>query len=77
MSLKVNGRAVGDVTIVDLNGRIVLGEETGTFRDAVRQLLDEGKKMILLNLGDVSFIDSSGLGQFVSSHVTATNRGRV
>ena len=75
MSLKVNGRAVGDVTIVDLNGRIVLGEETGTFRDTVRQLLDEGKKKILLNLGDVSFIDSSGLGQFVSSHVTATNRG--
>ena len=75
MSLKVNVRAVGDVTILDLNGRIVLGEESGTFRDAIRQLLDEGKKMILLNFADVKSVDSSGLGQLVSSHVTATNQG--
>ena len=75
MSLKVNVRAVGDVTILDLNGRIVPGEESGTFRDAIRQLLDEGKKMILLNFADVKSVDSSGLGQLVSSHVTATNQG--
>ncbi len=75
MSLKVNVRAVGDVTIVDLNGRIVLGEESGTFRDAVRQLLDDGKKKILLNFADINSVDSSGLGQLVSSHVTATNQG--
>ncbi len=75
MSLKVNVRENGDVTIVDLNGRIVLGEESGTFRETVRKLLKDGKKLILLNFADVNSVDSSGLGQLVSSYVTATNQG--
>lgn len=75
MSLKINIRKVGNVSIVDLHGRIVLGEETAGLRETVAQMLREGKKNILLNLADVSFIDSTGVGQLVSCYVTAENRG--
>ena len=75
MSLKINVREIGDVSIVDLNGRIVMGEETASLRETVAKMLQEGKKNILLNLADVSFIDSTGVGQLVSCYVTAGNRG--
>jgi anti-sigma B factor antagonist len=60
-------RQVGGVTIVDISGRIVLGEESAALRDLVRDLLSKGHKKILFNLGDVNYIDSSGLGHLVSA----------
>jgi anti-sigma B factor antagonist len=68
-------REVNGVVIVDLSGRITLGEASGKLRDTVRDLLSKGNKKILLNLGDVTYIDSSGLGELVSSYTTAANQG--
>jgi anti-sigma B factor antagonist len=68
-------REVSHVTIVDITGRITLGDETGQLRDAVRQLIAEGKKKIVLNLANVDYIDSSGVGELVSSFTTVRNSG--
>ena len=70
MSLKAGSRQVDGVTIVDLNGRIVLGEATTTLREMLQNLLSQGQKKILLNLAEVSYIDSSGLGALVSGYTT-------
>ena len=67
MSMKVQTRQVDGVTILDLSGRITLGEGSVTIRDAVRDVLAKGQKKILLNLGDISYIDSSGIGELVSA----------
>lgn len=75
MSVKLNTRQVGDVSVVDVEGRITLGEGSSTLRDAIRQLLSEGHKKILLNLGGVSYIDSSGIGELVSGFTSVTNGG--
>ncbi len=75
MSMKVSTRHVDGVTILDLSGRITLGEGSVTLRDAVRELLDKGDKNILLNLGDVSYIDSSGIGELVSAFTSVKNAG--
>lgn len=75
VSLIINVRVVGGVTVVDLSGRITLGEGSGVLRDTVRELLSKGQKNVLLNLGNVSYIDSSGLGELVSSYTTAANQG--
>jgi anti-sigma B factor antagonist len=75
MSVTFKIRQVGDVTIVDMSGRIVLGEGSSTLRDALRDLVTHGDKKILLNLGDVSYIDSSGVGELVAGFTTVTNRG--
>ena len=75
MSIDFSTRQAGDITIVDLKGRITLGEGSVTLRDAVHDLLSKGKKRILLNLGDVNYIDSSGIGELVSSYTTVTNGG--
>lgn len=75
MSLSTSIREVNGVVIVDLSGRITLGEASGKLRDTVRDLLSKGNKKILLNLGDVTYIDSSGLGELVSSYTTAANQG--
>lgn len=75
MSLSTSMREVDGVVIVDLSGRITLGEASGKLRDVVRDLLGKGNKKILLNLGDVTYIDSSGLGELVSSYTTAANQG--
>ncbi len=76
MSLSVDTREVDGVVIVDLGGRITLGDESsGKLRKAVRDLLAQGNKKILLNLGEVSYIDSSGLGELVSSYSTASSQG--
>jgi anti-sigma B factor antagonist len=61
--------------ILDLNGRITIGEETASLRNSIKEHLDSGQKNILLNLGEVSYIDSTGLGQFVGSYATVTSRG--
>ena len=75
MSLSTSMREVSGVMVVDLSGRITLGEASGKLRDTVRDLLSKGNKKILLNLGDVTYIDSSGLGELVSSYTTAANQG--
>lgn len=75
MSLKINVRESGNVVILDLNGRITIGEEAASLRDTIKEHLDNGQKNILLNLAEVSYIDSTGLGQFVGSFATVTSRG--
>ena len=71
MSLTTSIRDVAGVTVVDLSGRITLGEASGKLRDTVRGLLSSDIKKLVLNLGDVSYIDSSGLGELVSAYTTA------
>jgi anti-sigma B factor antagonist len=66
---------VGDVSILDLSGKITIGAGNVQLRDAVRKLIDGGNKKILLNLGDVSYVDSSGIGELVSSFTTTSNAG--
>ena len=67
MNMTATSRQVGSVTILDISGRIVLGEESAALRDIVCDLLSKGHKKILFNLGDVNYIDSSGLGHLVSA----------
>ncbi len=74
MALTIASREVDGVTILDLNGRITLGEGSVQLRDSVRGLISKGQKGILLNLGDVNYIDSSGLGELVSAFTTAKTR---
>jgi len=73
--MKSSTRQVGGVTIVDLSGRITLGEGSVTLRDTVHDLLSKGLKRILLNLGDVNYIDSSGIGELVSAFTAAKKQG--
>jgi anti-sigma B factor antagonist len=75
VSIKLNTRQVGDVTVVDVAGRITLGEGSSTLRDTLRDLVSKGQKKVLLNLGEVSYIDSSGIGELVSGFTTVTNQG--
>lgn len=75
MSVKLTTRQVGDVTVMDAAGRITLGEGSSAFRDTLRELLTKGNNKVLLNLGDVSYIDSSGIGELVSGFTTITNNG--
>ena len=75
MSVKISTRQVDGVTVLDMSGRITLGEGSVQLRDAVRDLLGKGQKHILLNLGDVTYIDSSGIGELVSAFTTAKNQG--
>jgi anti-sigma B factor antagonist len=72
--LSIKDREVGDVTILDLSGKITIGEGSVQLREAVRRLLDDGKKKILLNLGEVAYVDSSGIGELVSSYTTTNNQ---
>jgi len=67
-------REDGQVTIVDLSGRISLGEGSALLRKTIRDLLDSGQARILLNLGDVNYIDSSGIGELVSAFSAVRNR---
>jgi len=73
MTMKSSTRQVDGVTIVDLSGRITLGEGSVVLRDTIRDLIGKGNKKILLNLGDVTYIDSSGIGELVSAF-TAVRR---
>ncbi|HVR25266.1 MAG TPA: STAS domain-containing protein [Candidatus Polarisedimenticolia bacterium] len=74
-AVTITTREVSHVTVVDLNGRITLGDETGQLRDAVRQLIAADKKKIVLNLAQVDYIDSSGVGELVSSFTAVRNAG--
>jgi anti-sigma B factor antagonist len=73
--MKTSTRKVENVTIVDLSGRITLGEGSVVLRDTVRDLIAKGDKKILLNLGEVTYIDSSGIGELVSAFTTVRNQG--
>lgn len=73
--MKTSTRQVNGVTIVDMSGRITLGEGGVVLRDTVRDLLARGDKRILLNLGDVTYIDSSGVGELVSGFTAARKQG--
>lgn len=75
MSMKISNRQVDGVSIVDCSGRITLGEGSVTLRDTVRELLSKGRKKFLLNLGEVNYIDSSGIGELVSAFTTVRNQG--
>ena len=75
MSMKASTRQVDGVTIVDLSGRITLGEGSVILRDTIKDLLGKGNKKILLNLGDVSYIDSSGIGELVSAFSSVQRQG--
>lgn len=75
MSVKLTTRKVGDVTVIDAVGRITLGEGSSSFRDTIRNLVTKGDKKLLLNLAEVTYIDSSGIGELVSAFTTVTNQG--
>lgn len=75
MALKMTDREVDGVTVVSLQGRIVFGDETSSLREKVKGLLDAGKKKLVLNVGEVSFIDSSGLGTLVGLRQSAVGQG--
>jgi anti-sigma B factor antagonist len=75
VNLKTKTRQVDGITVVDVSGRITLGEETKLLRETVQRLLGGGEKEILLNLAEVSFIDSAGLGELVSAFTSVRNRG--
>ncbi len=75
MALKITNREVDGITVVQLEGRIVLGEESTAMREAVKNLLAENKKKIVLNMSNVTFIDSAGLGTLVATFHSARNQG--
>jgi anti-sigma B factor antagonist len=75
MSLDISIRRVENVAVVDLSGRITLGEASGRLRDAIKDLVTNNTKDILLNLAAVSYMDSSGLGELVGAFATVSNRG--
>jgi len=74
-ALYATTREVGIIALVDLSGRIALGEGSALLRKTIRDLLDSGNKKILLNLGDVNYIDSSGIGELVSGFTAVRSRG--
>jgi anti-sigma B factor antagonist len=73
--MKIEMRTVGDVRILDCSGKITLGEGTMAVRNTVRDILKDNGKKIILNLADVNYIDSSGIGELVSTYTTVTNNG--
>jgi anti-sigma B factor antagonist len=75
VSVTINSRVSGDVTIVDVAGKITLGDGSAMLRDKVKELSAAGTKKILLNLGEVNYIDSSGIGELVSAFTTISNTG--
>ena len=78
MSLMASNRQVADVTVVDLSGRLVVGDESKMFRETLKNLAGQGQKKVLLNLAGVSYIDSSGLGALVGGYTTfASHQGQV
>ena len=73
--MKIDARTVGDVHILDCRGKITLGEGTMAVRTTVRDILQTGGRKIVLNLADVNYIDSYGVGELVSTYTTVTNQG--
>ena len=75
MSLKLNTRQVNDIIVIDLSGRVTMGEACAAIRDEIRDEIGQGNRKILLNLADVSYIDSAGLGELTAAYTTDRNRG--
>jgi anti-sigma B factor antagonist len=75
VSMKASNRQVDGITVVDMSGRITLGEGSVVLRDSIRDLISKGQKKILLNLGDVTYIDSSGIGELVSAFTAVRREG--
>jgi anti-sigma B factor antagonist len=75
MDIRVTIQEADGVSVVGLNGRIVLGEESGALRETVKDLLTAGKKKVVLNMSNVSYIDSAGLGILVAAYVSAKTQG--
>lgn len=75
MALRISNRQVDGVGVVELSGRIVLGEESNAMREQIKGMLAAGQKKIVLNLADVSYIDSAGLGALVAAHHSARTQG--
>ena len=73
--MKITTRTVDSVTVVDLQGRLTLGEDTEQFRTQIRELIQSGTKKVLLNMGNVGYIDSSGVGELVRAYASLTNQG--
>jgi anti-sigma B factor antagonist len=73
--MKASNRQVDGITVVDMSGRITLGEGSVVLRDTIRDLISKGQKKILLNLGDVTYIDSSGIGELVSAFTAVRREG--
>jgi anti-sigma B factor antagonist len=73
--LKITDREVGGVTVVALDGRIVLGDESNALRAKLKSLIAEGKKKIVLNMDNITYIDSAGLGILVAAHCSAKTQG--
>jgi anti-sigma B factor antagonist len=73
--MQIHQRTVGDVTIVDLNGKMTLGEGDELLRDKVNSLIQQGQKKIILNLAEVPYIDSAGLGEVVRTYTTVSRQG--
>jgi anti-sigma B factor antagonist len=73
--LDVKERQAGDVTILDMSGAVRIGEGAVSLRDSIRQLADQGKKKVLLNLAGVKYMDSSGVGELIANYTTITRQG--
>src|SRR5712692_5020748 len=75
MSIRMTNSEVDGVSVVELDGRIVLGEESNSLGEKLKSLIAEGKKKIVLNMADIKYIDSAGLGTLVAAHLSAKNQG--
>ncbi|HEY1421961.1 MAG TPA: STAS domain-containing protein [Candidatus Acidoferrum sp.] len=75
MALHATYRDSGDVTVLDMGGRIVLGDGSALLRNTVKELLNDNRTKILINLADVNYIDSSGIGELVQAYTSVKNRG--
>lgn len=73
--LTIKQRDAEGVTILDLSGKITIGQGSAQFREAIRQLMEQGRTRLLLNFADVSYVDSSGIGELVSAYTTLNNQG--
>ncbi len=73
--MKITQRTAGDITVLDLEGRIVLGEGDEVLRNKVREVIAAGSRKVLLNLGGVSYVDSAGLGELVRCHTRLAREG--
>ena len=75
MSMTLKTRKVGEVVVVDMNGRLTIGEPQLLLRNTVRRFIDDGTQKFVLNLGEVSHVDSAGLGELVATYTSLRNRG--
>ena len=73
--MRISERQVGDVTVVDLTGKLTLTDSPGLIKDKISNLVYQGRKNIVLNLADITYVDSSGLGELVACYLTAERGG--